>query len=71
MAVSLTHRKQSALARLRRDGQVERFEKWRRETDEDCLLDTFDLALGWFSALGFDHDSALDVAQRLTAELDR
>ncbi len=39
-----------------------RFHAWRDEVDEAHALDTFDLALGYFSGGGLDHDEALRLA---------
>ena len=41
------------------------FRRWRREVDSDEQLDTFDLALGWFSGRGVPHDEALRLAEAL------
>lgn len=37
-----------------------KFLKWRRNVDEDELLDGFDLALGWLAGSGVRHETALD-----------
>ncbi len=41
------------------------FIAWRDEVDEEYLLDTFDMALAWFAAKGFDHDRCCHLAQKL------
>jgi len=41
------------------------FLKWRWEVDQDHCLDTFDLALAWFSGKGHTHDDALMAAEMI------
>jgi len=42
------------------------FKRWRDQVDSDHALDTFDLALGWFSGLGFGHEDACDAARHIS-----
>lgn len=44
---------------------IKEFAAWREEVDQDLLLDTFDLALGYFSGKGIEHDRACDLASWL------
>lgn len=41
------------------------FIEWRHEVDCEYLLDTFDLALGWFSGKGLSHERACVLAGKL------
>jgi hypothetical protein len=50
------------------DAWMAQFIAWREEVDEEHLLDTFDLALGYFSGAGMDHESALDLCDSLSRE---
>jgi hypothetical protein len=43
---------------------IDRFHAWRTEADCDGILDVFDMALSWISALGADHDTALEFASQ-------
>ena len=45
-----------------REMEVENFLEWREEVDSEKVLDSYDLALAWFSAKGFSHDEAVDIA---------
>lgn len=47
---------------------VQEFRRWRDEVDQDHTLDTFDLALGWLSGVGMDHDTACEAARVLVDE---
>ena len=44
---------------------LDKFEAWRAEVDCAYALDTFDLALGWFSGRGYSVDDALAAAERV------
>lgn len=48
------------------NGQIEllqeQFIAWREEVDVEHVLDSFDLALGFFSGAGLDHNTAVELA---------
>ncbi len=49
---------------------MQEFVQWRRDVDSDRMLDTFDLALGWFSGRGYEHSDALDLARKASDRFD-
>jgi hypothetical protein len=46
---------------------IKKFLGWVYDVDQMGACDLFDMALGWFSALGYEHRDVCDTAAKLQA----